>query len=174
MRNSRAVCIIPRIYGRALRLPSSVILFSLLAGSVLLGIVGALLALPVAAAVLMLIEELRVELPGQQEQAEDVEIRERDDRGEEEYERRAEGMPAEQAAAIAVEISTDRHKEENSPPTKTDAPVDVGTGIDLPASPGKESRDRRDSMVRSPWTPSFRDFIVTSQMPYTIVRSALL
>jgi predicted PurR-regulated permease PerM len=104
--------IIPSIYGRALRLPSSVILFSLLTGSVLLGMVGAILALPVAAAILMLIEELRVELPGQQEQAEDVEIRERDDRGEEEYERRAEGMPAEQAAAIAVEISTDRHKEE--------------------------------------------------------------
>lgn len=104
--------IIPRIYGQALRLPSSVILLSLLAGGVLLGVIGALLALPVAAALLMLIEELRVELPGQQEQAADVEIRERDDRGEEEYERRAEGMPAEQAAAIAVEISSDRHREE--------------------------------------------------------------
>lgn len=103
--------LVPRIYGRSLRLPSSLILFSLLVGTVLLGIVGTLLALPVAAAVLMLIEELRVELPGQQEQAEDVEIRERDDRGEEEYERRAEGMPAEQAAAIAVEISTERHNE---------------------------------------------------------------
>jgi hypothetical protein len=112
--------LVPRIYGRALRLPSSVILFSLLAGSVLLGIVGALLALPVASAALMLIEELRVELPGQQEQAADVEIRERDDRGEEEYERRAEGMPAEQAAAIAVEITTDRHKEESSLTLKID------------------------------------------------------
>lgn len=109
--------IVPRVYGRSLRLPSSVILFSLLTGTVLLGIVGALLALPVAAAVLMLIEELRVELPGQQEQAEDVEIRARDDRGEEEYERRAEGMPAQQAAAIAVEITTDRQKEENIPPS---------------------------------------------------------
>jgi predicted PurR-regulated permease PerM len=113
--------LVPRIYGRALRLPSSVILFSLLTGSVLLGITGALLALPVAAAVRMLIEELRVELPGQQMQAEDVEIKERDDRGEEEYERRAEGMPAEQAAAIAVEIATDRQKEESTLPTKTDA-----------------------------------------------------
>ena len=118
--------LIPRIYGRALRLPSSVILFSLLTGGVLMGIVGALLALPVAAAVLMLIEELRVELPGQQEQAIDVEIRERDDRGEEEYERRAEGMPAEQAAAIAVEISADRHKEDNDLTTRTEAPVDAG------------------------------------------------
>jgi predicted PurR-regulated permease PerM len=112
--------LVPRVYGRELRLPSSLIMFSLLSGSVLAGVVGALLALPVAAAVLMLIEEMRVELPGQQEQATDVEIRERDDRGEEEYERRAEGMPAEQAAAIAVEISTDRHKEENSLPVKTD------------------------------------------------------
>lgn len=110
--------LIPRIYGRVLRLPSSIILLSLLIGGVLLGIVGALLALPVAAAMLMLVEELRVELPGQQEQAKDVEIRKRDDRGEEEYERRAEGMPAEQAAAIAVEISTDRHKEEKSLPSK--------------------------------------------------------
>jgi predicted PurR-regulated permease PerM len=105
--------LIPRIYGRALRLPSSVILLSLLTGGVLLGLIGALLAIPVAAAVLMLVEELRVELPGQQEQAEDVEIRERDDRGEEEYERRAEGMPAEQAAAIAVEITSDRHNAES-------------------------------------------------------------
>jgi predicted PurR-regulated permease PerM len=118
--------LVPRIYGRALRLPSSVILFSLLAGGVLLGITGALLALPVAAAVLMLIEELRVDLPGQQEQAKGMEIRERDDRGEEEYESRAEGMPAKQAAAIAVEISADRHKEEKSLPAKTDAPSSDG------------------------------------------------
>jgi putative heme transporter len=114
--------LVPWVYGRTLRLPSFVILFSLLAGGVLSGITGVLLALPVAAAVLMLIEELRIELPGQQEQAEDVAIRERDDRGEEEYERRAEGMPAKMAAAIAVEIATDRHKEEKSLPTKTEAP----------------------------------------------------
>jgi len=108
--------LVPRIYGRVLRLPSSVILFSLLAGGVLSGVTGALLALPVAAAVLMLIEELRVELPGQQEQTEDAETKVRDDLAEEEYERRAEGMPAENAAAIAVEISRDRREEENHPP----------------------------------------------------------
>ncbi len=55
---------VPGIYGRALRLPSSVVLFALLAGGTLMGILGALLALPVAATVMMLIEELRVELPG--------------------------------------------------------------------------------------------------------------
>jgi predicted PurR-regulated permease PerM len=118
--------IVPRVYGQELRLPSSVILFSLLAGGVLMGIPGALLALPVAAAILMLVGELRVELPGQQEQAEDMEIKERDDRGEEEYERRAEGMPAEQAAAIAVEISADRSKEEKHPSPKPEAPATEG------------------------------------------------
>jgi predicted PurR-regulated permease PerM len=113
--------IVPAVYGRALRLPSSVILFSLLSGTVLLGIPGALLALPVAAVVVMLIEELRVDLPGQQQQPEDVETKVRDDQGKAEYERRAEGMPAEQAAAIAVEISSDRREDEKKHPLKTDA-----------------------------------------------------
>ena len=120
--------IVPRVYGRALRLPSSVIFFALLAGAVLAGIPGALLSLPVASALLMLVQELRVELPGQQEQAVDVQTRERDELGEAEYERRAEGMPAAQAAAIAVEIATDRHKEESSAPEIADPPVDPGKG----------------------------------------------
>jgi predicted PurR-regulated permease PerM len=102
--------LIPRIYGRALRLPSSIVLVALLAGGTLMGVLGALLALPVAAALRMLVEELRVELPG--EPIDDEKIRARDDRAEKEYERRAEGMPAEQAAAIAVKISEDRRAEE--------------------------------------------------------------
>jgi putative heme transporter len=102
--------LIPRIYGRALRLPSSIVLVALLAGGTLMGVLGALLALPVAAALRMLVEELRVELPG--ESIDDEKIRARDDRAEKEYERRAEGMPAEQAAAIAVKISEDRRAEE--------------------------------------------------------------
>jgi putative heme transporter len=93
------------------------IFFSLLAGGVLWGVAGALFALPVAAGLLMLIEDLRAELPAQQEQAEDIVLRERDDLGEQEYERRAEAMPAEQAAAIAVEISADRLKDENRYPS---------------------------------------------------------
>jgi len=112
--------LVPRIYGRALRLPSSVVLFALLAGGTLMGILGALLALPVAATVMMLIEELRVELPGQQEQVADVEQRVGDERAEEEYERRTEGVAAEQAAAIAVEMSDDRRREKDTPPEAAD------------------------------------------------------
>jgi predicted PurR-regulated permease PerM len=108
--------LIPRIYGRAMRLPASVVMFALLAGGTLMGILGALMALPVAATAMMLVEELRVELPGEQEGLADTHLREADKRGEEEYERRTEGVGAEQAAAIAVEISGDRRKEESREP----------------------------------------------------------
>ncbi len=116
--------IVPVVYGRAMRLPSSVVLFSLITGATLLGIVGALLALPVAAAILMLIDELRVELPGETEGIANAALRKRDDRGEQEYERRTEGMHAEQAAAIAVEMSGERKKEEAGPHAPPEAPAD--------------------------------------------------
>lgn len=79
-------------------------------GTTLGGIVGALLALPIAATVLMLEEELRVELPGETTQPADIEQRRQDDRTEQEYKRRTESMPAEQAAVVAVEISGKRKK----------------------------------------------------------------
>jgi predicted PurR-regulated permease PerM len=104
--------LVPRIYGRALRLPSSIVLLALLIGGTLMGIVGALLALPVAAAIRMLIEELRVTLPG--EQLDDADVRSRDESSEKEYAQRSEGVPAAQAAAIAIEISEDRQHEEDS------------------------------------------------------------
>ncbi|HEY8887096.1 MAG TPA: AI-2E family transporter, partial [Gallionella sp.] len=107
--------LVPIVYGRAMRLPSSVVLFSLIAGATLFGIIGALLALPVAATILMLIDTLRVELPGETEQAGDTEIRKIDASGEREYTRRTEGMPAEEASAIAVEMSGVRKKEEDEP-----------------------------------------------------------
>jgi putative heme transporter len=104
--------LLPVVYGRALRLPSSVVFFSLIVGGTLGGIVGALLALPMAAAVLMLIEELRVELPGETVQPEDVVVRQKDEQEEREYVRRTENQPAEAASAIAVEITRDRKDEE--------------------------------------------------------------
>jgi predicted PurR-regulated permease PerM len=107
--------LVPRIYGRALRLPSSVVLFALMVGGTLMGLIGALLALPFAAMIMMLIEELRLELPGEQEQESDTAARDRDELAKEEYERRTEGVGAKEAAAIAVEISVDRKQEEIHP-----------------------------------------------------------
>jgi predicted PurR-regulated permease PerM len=56
--------LVPRIYGKVLRLPSAAVVVALLIGGKLLGMMGALLALPVAAGLRMLVHELRVELPG--------------------------------------------------------------------------------------------------------------
>jgi putative heme transporter len=112
--------LVPLIYGRALRLPASVVFLSLLAGGVLDGIVGALLALPVASAVLMLIHELRVELPGETEQPEDVVVRKKDQREEREYEQRTEAAPVTEASAIAVEIARERKAEEKKTEERTD------------------------------------------------------
>ena len=112
--------LVPVVYGRTLRLPSSVVLFSLIVGATLMGITGALLALPVAAVILMLIDELRVELPGENESTADEALRKKDERGEQEYERRTEGMPAQEAAAIAVEMSGERKKSEVVLPAATE------------------------------------------------------
>lgn len=106
--------LIPMVYGRALRLPSSVVFFALLVGGTIYGIMGALLALPMAAAIFMVIEELRVTLPGESPDMETVEKLEKDAHVEAEYERLAEGLPAEEAAAIAVAISDSRKKEEEN------------------------------------------------------------
>jgi predicted PurR-regulated permease PerM len=106
--------VVPRVYGKVLLLPSSVVLFALLAGWTLMGILGALLALPAAATIMMLLEELRVQLPGEQQQVEDMDLRQGDDRDEKAYKRRTEGASTEESAAIAVEISDDRLKEERS------------------------------------------------------------
>jgi predicted PurR-regulated permease PerM len=100
--------LVPRIYGRALRLPSSMVLVALLAGGTLLGIIGALLALPVASALRMLVDELRIDLPGEPG---DAVLRAEDERAAAEYERRADGVPAEQAAAIAGEIAEEQRVE---------------------------------------------------------------
>jgi len=102
--------LIPLVYGRALRMPSSVVLFALLVGGTLYGVVGALLALPVAATLFMLIEELRIELPGEGPDTEREEKKEKDEKTEQEYARRAEGLPAEKAAALAVRIAEKHDK----------------------------------------------------------------
>ena len=56
--------LVPRVYGRVLRLSSTVVILALVAGGTLMGILGALLALPIAAGLLMILAELHLEMPG--------------------------------------------------------------------------------------------------------------
>jgi predicted PurR-regulated permease PerM len=116
--------LVPLVYGRSLRLPSSIVFFALILGTALAGIVGTLLALPLAAAVLMLVEELRVELPGETILPKDIAQHRVDVRTEQEYERRSESMTAEKAAAVAVEISVDRKEVEEAAAVKAEATTD--------------------------------------------------
>lgn len=116
--------LIPRIYGRAMRLPSSVVLFALIAGGMLMGIVGAFLAIPAAATIRMLIEEFGSGLPGEPKQIGVMKFRRREDLSVLEYLQRTEGLPAEQAAAIAVEISRARRKEKRAAGEAPETPID--------------------------------------------------
>jgi predicted PurR-regulated permease PerM len=95
--------IVPRVYGDALRLSPSVVLVSLLIGGTLMGVLGALLALPIAAGIRMLIEELQFELPGEDPNSV---VESRVSADERVFARRAEGKTAEKAAVIATEIAT--------------------------------------------------------------------
>jgi predicted PurR-regulated permease PerM len=104
--------IVPRVYGRALRLPSSIVVLALLAGGTLLGILGALLALPVAAGVRMIVEELRLELPG--EGTQDTEALAEDARDEKLFRQLAADAPAAEAAAVATEIAQHRIDNESA------------------------------------------------------------
>jgi putative heme transporter len=98
--------IVPQLYGKVLRLPAAVIMVSLLIGGKLLGIVGALLALPIAAGIRMMVSELRVELPG--ENGERAGERAHDAEAEREFERRSAGVSATRAAAIAMDIAEEQ------------------------------------------------------------------
>jgi predicted PurR-regulated permease PerM len=100
--------LIPRIYGRVLRLSAVAVTIALLVGGQLLGMLGALLALPLAAGFRMIVEELRVELPGQP--GESPEVRARDERAEEAYAALTAGAPAEEAAVVAVAIADEIRK----------------------------------------------------------------
>jgi predicted PurR-regulated permease PerM len=95
--------LVPRIYGRVLRLSPAVVLVALLIGGTLLGILGALLALPIAAGIQMMVRELRVELPG--DGAPDDQVRVRDEKAEAVYEALTAGSPAQDAAVIASELA---------------------------------------------------------------------
>jgi predicted PurR-regulated permease PerM len=97
--------VVPRIYGRALRLAPTTVLLALLAGGVLLGMIGALLALPIAAGLQMMLEELRVDMPG--DDSADRSALARDAKTEATYERMSAGATAREAGQIARNLAHD-------------------------------------------------------------------
>jgi predicted PurR-regulated permease PerM len=102
--------LIPKVYGHVLRLSPAVVVLALLAGGTLLGVMGALLALPIAAGLQMILHELQVELPG--DDSEDRPARDRNARSEATYERLSAGATAPDAGQIAWELAHDLREEE--------------------------------------------------------------
>ena len=97
--------LIPRVYGHALRLSPTTVVLALLAGGILLGVIGALLALPIAAGLQMMLQELRVELPG--DDSTDRLAHARDVKTEATYERMSAGATAPEAGQIAKTLAHD-------------------------------------------------------------------
>jgi predicted PurR-regulated permease PerM len=95
--------LVPKVYGRMLRLSPAIVIIALLIGGTLMGIVGALIALPIAAGVQMMVRELRVELPGESPPTDATLIR--DEKAETIYEQLSEGATAADAGVIASELA---------------------------------------------------------------------
>jgi predicted PurR-regulated permease PerM len=114
--------IIPRVYGKTLRLSPVAVTIALLMGGKLFGIVGALLALPIAAAIRATVEELRIDLPGGQS-GEPVE-RAHDARVEARYLEETEGASAVDAANVATTLADELEEEREDAIGKAEIPVE--------------------------------------------------
>jgi putative heme transporter len=114
--------IIPRVYGKTLRLSPVAVTVALLMGGKLFGIIGALLALPIAAGIRATVEQLRIDLPGEQtgEPAE----RAREERVEERYLRHTAGAPAVDAAGTATAFADELEEAREETTGKAEIPVE--------------------------------------------------
>jgi predicted PurR-regulated permease PerM len=125
--------LIPRVYGQALRLSPLAVLVALLVGGQLLGIVGALLALPLAAGIRVLVEDLRIALPG--ELPGEASERARDARAEEAYAAEAGGTNAVEAAELATAIAAQAQEETLAETGSVERPVEEqGEGPPAPST----------------------------------------
>jgi predicted PurR-regulated permease PerM len=117
--------IVPRIYGKALRLSAVAVMLALLVGGTLLGIVGALLALPIAAGIRVLLEDLRIELPGEQvgERAQ----QEEEEQAEAAYVSETESVPVVEAAVVATAM-VEQLQEQSTPEAEAQTPTRADGG----------------------------------------------
>jgi len=98
------------------------VIVALLVGGTLLGIVGALLALPMAAGIRVLIENYRIELPG--EHPGEKEERAEEDRAEATYAAETQGTSARESAMVATQIAVHLQEAEAEETGKAEVPVE--------------------------------------------------
>lgn len=100
--------LIPRVYGQTMRLSPVAVLIALLIGAQLLGLIGALLALPLAAGIRVLIEDLRISLPG--EQPGEATEHATEEEAEARYQTETKGASAIESAVLATAIVEQQHR----------------------------------------------------------------
>ena len=128
--------IVPRIYGKALRLSPVAVTLALLVGGALLGIGGALLALPLAAGIRVLIEDLRIDLPGDHVGERPQQAQE--DHAEAAYASEMEGVPV-MAAAVVATAMVERLQEEGAEAAAEVARAGAASGAPVTApTPAQE------------------------------------
>lgn len=114
--------LLPRVYGQSLRLSPLAVIVALLVGGTLLGIVGALLALPMAAGIRVLIENYRIELPG--EHPGEKEERAEEAQAEVTYAAEAQGTSARESAMLATEIAGQLQEAKAEETGKAEVPIE--------------------------------------------------
>ncbi|MDQ6908569.1 MAG: AI-2E family transporter [Chloroflexota bacterium] len=114
--------LLPRVYGQSLRLSPLAVIVALLVGGTLLGIVGALLALPMAAGIRVLIENYRIELPG--EQSGEREEHAEEAHAEARYAEQAQGTSAVESAMVATEIAEQLQETQEQETGKAEHPIE--------------------------------------------------
>ncbi len=123
--------LIPRVYGQTLRLSPVAVTLALLVGGKLLGIVGALLALPIAAGLRVVVEHLRIELPG--EQPGEPARRAVEDRAEAFYAERAGGSSAVEAGVMATALADLMQDEQEAETGRVEIPAEEQGDAGRPA-----------------------------------------
>ncbi len=114
--------LIPRVYGQTMRLSPVAVLIALLIGGQLLGLIGALLALPIAAGIRVLVEDLRIALPG--EQTGEMTERAADKEAEARYQFETEGATAVEAAVLATAMAEQQQQEEQLTFGQVETPIE--------------------------------------------------
>jgi predicted PurR-regulated permease PerM len=114
--------LLPRIYGQSLRLSPLAVIVALLIGGTLLGIIGALLALPMAAGIRVLIENYRISLPG--DQAGEQEERAEEADAEATYAAQTPGASAAESAMMATEIAEQLQDAEKDETGEVEIPIE--------------------------------------------------
>lgn len=125
--------LVPRIYGQTLRLSPVAVVVALLIGGQLLGIIGALLALPIAAGLRVLVTDLRIELPG--EQPGEAAHRAVEEQAEAFYAEQVAGKSAVEAAVTATALAEQMQEDDLAATGLVEVPIEERSDAPTPAPP---------------------------------------